>query len=397
MIENKGFGLSGKTINDIKKINRALVLKTLFFSGPKSRKFLADALELTPAAITNITAGLIEEGVLVKAEKVSRSGGAGRKEQLLDLNYRGIVFLSIDIQKDNFTLITSLLNGKSLSRSSQKFETDMNAQNCLVKILYKLSKKLNSEIKIHSIGISVAENFLSSKEEKESFLGALKAELINLFNIGIYFEKHTFAMFYADRLFKRSCFEENNLFLIADKVFSGVYIPSASGKLFNCEKEINFGNLTVYNRDKENSDRGLMPLNRCASFSYLLQNLKKVYSEDACPFLYASSKGDFKQINLNLLFEAYSKKDKGPAQIMDSIAFSLAQGVSACVNLLEPDNVFIYSHYFKSKDFLKKFKSEIRLSKKRVVPAFSLNSDYNKQASYAATALAILGFLENGA
>ena len=55
---------NGINMLDVKKKNRGSILRLIYQNGSISRKEIATALGLTPAAITLITNDLIEEGLL---------------------------------------------------------------------------------------------------------------------------------------------------------------------------------------------------------------------------------------------------------------------------------------------------------------------------------------------
>ena len=56
---------TGANMETVRKRNRAAILKFINDHGSASRKDLADALGLTPAAVTQICTDLFAEGILV--------------------------------------------------------------------------------------------------------------------------------------------------------------------------------------------------------------------------------------------------------------------------------------------------------------------------------------------
>ena len=75
---------SGLNMTGIKSANRAMLLQYIFEHGGASRKTLAETLGLTPAAITQITRPMLEEGLLVEAGSPAAGEGqmsAGPAEQ----------------------------------------------------------------------------------------------------------------------------------------------------------------------------------------------------------------------------------------------------------------------------------------------------------------------------
>ena len=56
--------LAGDNLTRVKRTNRSALLRALHQNGAMSRKRLAQALSLTPAAITKITADMLHEGLI---------------------------------------------------------------------------------------------------------------------------------------------------------------------------------------------------------------------------------------------------------------------------------------------------------------------------------------------
>ena len=77
--------LSGDNLMRVKRSNRSALLYALHQNGAMSRKRLAQALSLTPAAITKITADLLHEGLIRESGTIA-SASAGRREILLEIN-----------------------------------------------------------------------------------------------------------------------------------------------------------------------------------------------------------------------------------------------------------------------------------------------------------------------
>ncbi|WP_327090710.1 ROK family protein [Nonomuraea sp. NBC_01738] len=66
------------TVSDLRRGNRALVLRALYFGGPASRQELALSTGLSAATLTNVTADLLFDGVIGEAGHVGSDGGRPR-------------------------------------------------------------------------------------------------------------------------------------------------------------------------------------------------------------------------------------------------------------------------------------------------------------------------------
>ncbi|NUO97823.1 MAG: ROK family protein [Nonomuraea sp.] len=67
-----------RTVRDLRRGNRAMLLRALYFGGPASRNELSAATGLSAATVSTMTAGLLSDGVVVEAGQVESDGGRPR-------------------------------------------------------------------------------------------------------------------------------------------------------------------------------------------------------------------------------------------------------------------------------------------------------------------------------
>ncbi|EPZ42592.1 ROK family transcriptional regulator [Alicyclobacillus acidoterrestris] len=106
----------GQNLNRTKHINRYLVLKTIYESGPISRLGISKITQLTPATISNLTSEFIAEGVLVETDHVSSQSRAGRREILIDINPHGRSVIGVHIGRKIVSCSLVNLKGAILQR-----------------------------------------------------------------------------------------------------------------------------------------------------------------------------------------------------------------------------------------------------------------------------------------
>jgi len=96
---------TGMNMERVKRQNRSLILNYINSTGPVSRKDIAAATGLTAAAVTQISAALISEGVLtVKGTSTERTGEAGRRKVLLDIDPEVSLAYTVNIEPDITTI-----------------------------------------------------------------------------------------------------------------------------------------------------------------------------------------------------------------------------------------------------------------------------------------------------
>lgn len=71
-------GGNGRTVRDLRRTNRATLLRQLYFEGPLSRQELGPATGLSSASVSNVTSQLLADGVLEEAGSVGSDGGRPR-------------------------------------------------------------------------------------------------------------------------------------------------------------------------------------------------------------------------------------------------------------------------------------------------------------------------------
>ena len=64
-----------RTVRDLRRGNRAVLLRTLYFAGPTSRHELTGLTGLSAASVSNVTGDLMADNVIVEAGLVESDGG----------------------------------------------------------------------------------------------------------------------------------------------------------------------------------------------------------------------------------------------------------------------------------------------------------------------------------
>ena len=106
--------LQGNNLPRIKQHNLESVKSLLYRSGPLSRTAIAEALDLTPATITNIVGGLIADGVVQELSSREMTHGVGRKPVLVDFCAGARLALGISLGRERTRCCLTDLRGKPL-------------------------------------------------------------------------------------------------------------------------------------------------------------------------------------------------------------------------------------------------------------------------------------------
>ena len=103
---------TGSNMETVRKSNRFAILKYLNDNGPTSRKDLAAAIGLTPAAVTMICNNLLEEGVVTETGVSESQGKAGRRQIYLDLVRDAAYIISVNIETEDTTVAMCDIQGE---------------------------------------------------------------------------------------------------------------------------------------------------------------------------------------------------------------------------------------------------------------------------------------------
>ncbi|MCG5220301.1 ROK family protein [Streptosporangium sp. KLBMP 9127] len=84
-----------RTVRDVRKGNRAMLLRTLYFDGPASRNDLTALTGLSAATVSTMTGDLLSDSIIVEAGQVDSDGG--RPRVLLRVNPRYGYAIGVDV------------------------------------------------------------------------------------------------------------------------------------------------------------------------------------------------------------------------------------------------------------------------------------------------------------
>ena len=170
---------TGQNLKTLKSTNRSALLYLLNEKGEMSRKEIAKALNLTPAAVTKICQELIVEGYIKEGSAI-KDGQKGRSEIMLSLNLSNKFVVGISADRDSITYSISSLDGKLIKAETQPFthvldDVVKEAQRFLDNSGYK-GKIIGAGTCI--IGSSLGYGIWEMKGLKEKFEKALGVETV---------------------------------------------------------------------------------------------------------------------------------------------------------------------------------------------------------------------------
>ncbi|MGO9962032.1 MAG: ROK family protein [Acidimicrobiales bacterium] len=103
------------TVRDVRRVNRAAVLRPLFLSGPLNRVLLGEMTGLSSASVTNVVSDLLNEGLVIEAGTEESEGG--RPRVLLKVNPAFGVAIGVDVGETGIRIEAFDLSMREIGRA----------------------------------------------------------------------------------------------------------------------------------------------------------------------------------------------------------------------------------------------------------------------------------------
>ena len=213
----------------VSESNRSRIVKHLYHNGISSRAQIAKALELTPAAITKITARLIEAGMI--EETGDLEGSKNRRSIGLKLDTTRFRIIGIKFARSLVQIGVFDLCGNTLSFENLPTVYDNTINDTIVTIHQRVEQLLDNDPSIVAIGMAVPGPYLRNVGRTavvSSMQGWRKINFIDefatAFRVPVFIEQDARAGALAHYLFDPSVHADGNLayYLVGEGVGLGV-------------------------------------------------------------------------------------------------------------------------------------------------------------------------------
>lgn len=221
----------------VSESNRSRIVKHLYHNGISSRAQIAKALELTPAAITKITARLIEAGMI--EETGDLEGSKNRRSIGLKLNTTRFRVIGIKFARSLVQIGVFGLCGNALSIENLPTVYDNTIDDTIATIHQRVEQLLDNDPSIVAIGMAVPGPYLRNVGRTavvSSMQGWRRINFIDefatAFRVPVFIEQDARAGALAHYLFDPSVHADDNLayYLVGEGVGLGVI---DNGRLIN--------------------------------------------------------------------------------------------------------------------------------------------------------------------
>jgi predicted NBD/HSP70 family sugar kinase len=152
----------GLSIEGVQSHNRRVILAAIQDMGACSRKEISVATGLDQATVTRAIGPLIDDGVVEEVGLVR--GGRGRRSINVDFSASGRYILSVRLQRRSFSVATFNLRGEVVDTSEIPIPRGQSASETLARITEAMDRQIADLDRIDGIGIAVPGPFLERDE-----------------------------------------------------------------------------------------------------------------------------------------------------------------------------------------------------------------------------------------
>lgn len=221
----------------VSESNRSRILQHLYHHGISSRAQIAKALDLTPAAITKITARLIEAGVIEETGDIE--GSKNRRSIGLKLDTTQFHIIGVKFARSLVQIGVFDLRGNAISLESLPTVYDDTIDDTAIIIHRRLAELIDTDPTIVAIGMAVPGPYLRN-EGRTAVVSSMQGwrrinfvhEFGSAFRVPVFVEQDARAGALAHFLFDPAVKSDENLayYLIGEGVGLGVI---ENGRLIN--------------------------------------------------------------------------------------------------------------------------------------------------------------------
>lgn len=341
----------GISLLDLKKQNRHQMLKLLRYQGGLSRKDIAARLNLTPAAVTIITADMVESGLIRELGTLKAEGRPlkGRRKVMVDINYdyRYVVGVYSDAVKTDIGICNMQGDVKFVKTFSNKYSGDFEKD---IKYFADIINEVIRESRIDKdillgIGISMYGRY-NDKTNENYVINKIYGRNINIIKeMQKYFDLPvtaasdivTQAVAEYDYHPGRYANNENVLFITLEPEFSTIFMND--GNIIHGENGLSGNVRGLFTRLYITEKRDDYGLTIEQYLNEILNKIKSKFSKEATPKLYRVVRGNEKNINMVNVLRASEECDKSIEDDIEEIIMIIAYVISNVIIYTDPSRI----------------------------------------------------------
>lgn len=364
--------LSGDNLMRVKRSNRSALLRALHQNGAMSRKRLAQALSLTPAAITKITADMLAEGLLRERGTLAASG-AGRREVLLEIHPESRCALGILINLRQAILSAVRPDGASVFVEEialpPQADADEATELLCTQLLALTAEHGIPKEEILGVGVAVRGILTPDGRSVADSFGALAQKdyplcerIEALTGYRAVLENNVRALFAAQRFFDREGPDGPQFFLRCEYGIGAAMVIDGQILRGATQQCAEIGHIPVVRRGGRLCSCGKTGcLETIASPAAIAEAAGEMLSETETPILWRAHQAEPERpIDVEDVLSAAAGGDAGAGRIVDEAVIYLAGALKSVVYLLDPNRIVLYGRMFDHPYFLSRLCGEMQ-------------------------------------
>lgn len=363
---------NGNNMIDVKRSNRSAVLRLLHEHSGMSRKRLAETTQLTPAAITKITAKLLEEGIISEGNSLE-STSAGRREVIVEIDGRSLCALGIQINRRTAVLSAAWIDGTVIFVEEldkpECVDADKLCEDLSSKIMELADEKQVPRDKIIALGIAVrgvvsgdGQILIKSFDAINQSNYPLRKKMEALTGLHVVVVNNACALLLSHMFLDNNHDSLKTRFLIRceDGIGASLSINDTifHGSTGQCSE---IGHVPVVRRGGKTCHCGKSGcLETIASPYAILDDANEILSEKNTPILWRTSQSKCgENITLEDVINAARGGDAMVAEIVDRAVSALSAALKSVIYIIDPDEIILYGILFDSQYYMAKLIAEM--------------------------------------
>ena len=349
------------------------VLKILKTRGPTSRIDIAGTLELTRAAVTIITNEMIEQGIIQEIGEyrhVSEKAPRGRKKILIDINHHYKFVVGVSIEENLLSVGLSTLSGAVLDKRNVEITSDTKYERIEEFIASSVKEILSdnclTEQNILGIGFGIFptmyERLGIKMVDAEPDYSTAFAKVREFTQLPLVFDNSVKGTAMANIDFQKTkdLNRHNIAFLHYGNTIHFV-VTNLNEPIVSYDNRTNFVDKMIINPNAETvcecGRRGCVE-NELTPMA-VARKLKKVFSAQESPFLYEAARGNFDNVNADMLIAAYEKGEKSIVDIINDRFRLTAVLLNNLYFSTNPQKIVLHNFNFRTEAEFQMLKSAV--------------------------------------
>ena len=348
---------TGISLDQVKKRNRALILRAINDFGPISKKDIALKLKLTAASLTQTCAPLIESGLIREKGTLREASGPGRRKVLLELNYDYRLVYCVVIEPENtFIAVTNLCGDlKAFEKiSTRKDAAPADFLHEISQICLKLKNDAGICDEIEYAGVCISG--LVDRERKVSVHAygiwdeEVKVGEILSSGLGcrVFLENNVEAFALAEVYFGLGKVNDNLFFVKWGPGLGSAIVTGRRVYEGELKKAAEIGHFIIQ-KDGELCSCGRRGcLETKISFNAIKKDISAVFSKEKTPGLYSMLDGNPDNMSSDFPDDFFENCDEELLKIFEKRIDLFAMVIINCMTILSPNRVVLCGPMFKS-------------------------------------------------